>query len=147
MFAQLKPPPYECVLSFGLDQYRSRAEVEQSSQISAAAFADTAENRFATGRVLARYQTDPRREMQTRTEFSCFADGSDDRRRRERVYPWNGGQARTFGTVCVPGQKFGFAAADVRVVAADLFSQELEGGLSIVREFALAPTSRAGKWS
>lgn len=105
MFAQLKPPAYERVLPFGLDQYRSRAEVEQSSQISAAAFADTAENRLASGRVLARYKTDPRREMPTRTEFSCFADGSDDRRRRERAYPWNGGQARTFGTVSVPGRR------------------------------------------
>src|ERR1039457_2427227 len=62
-----------------VSQYRAGFDHQNASQIAIASFRDRPELLFAAGRILARHQPDPGREVTTRSENLGIRDGRRDR--------------------------------------------------------------------
>src|ERR1035441_5335150 len=62
-----------------VSQYRAGSDHQNASQIAIASFRDRPELLFAAGRILARHQPDPGREVTPRSENLRIRDGRRDR--------------------------------------------------------------------
>src|SRR5436190_17630263 len=110
-------------IEFGMPDHRECAGHKQSAQIAITLFADAAEPLTPAARMLLGHQSNPSREMASRSEAFRIADARDQCGSKQRTYTRNTVQALAHLIGAVPGQDHPVKLQDLLLEPEQLVSE------------------------